>query len=315
MLSNDFLHSQQALNVLQFFLCFRMFYGQIQVVDQAPFCLGRHSKYSVLIELFEMNWRFIRFIVVLLVELLRYLVAHLNDFLPLRAMHSNVLILDFAIANECFWSMCIEGKFQLIMRCCFLFFPHLFHHHLFFESRWHSVVVGRQLWFKNCEIPLPSWNFDLDLLFFTFRYTTVETQGLPGDNSVENNRRLQLTVTLSLPRPRFWFLEQHGLFNEHTGCECRLSLSQWGKKSLMPFPQSLGIHRFHTGTRQVLPHSFQVSLSEVFFLVLYILSYLFWFVGIDLTNDFPANFVLPLGFPLYQLDKSLPLCECCAKFV
>lgn len=48
-----------------------------------------------------------RFIVVLLVELIRFLIALINDYLPLGAMHIDVLVLivKFTIVNECLLSI------------------------------------------------------------------------------------------------------------------------------------------------------------------------------------------------------------------
>ena len=61
--------------------------------------------------------------------------------------------------------------------------------------------------------------------------------------------------------------------------------------------------------RQELPLSFLVSLSVVFFLVLYVFLYLLWFPGTTLTYDFAVGFGFrfPTFFPLIYLIRPLRL--------
>ena len=67
-----------------------MLNSQIQVMDRPSSCQG-HSQYLICIKLFEMNWWFMRFNVVLLVELLGYLIALLKDYLPIETVHNDLL--------------------------------------------------------------------------------------------------------------------------------------------------------------------------------------------------------------------------------
>ena len=67
-----------------------MLNSQIQVMDRPSSCQG-HSQYLICIKLFEMNWWFMRFNVVHLVELLGYLIALLKDYLPIETVHSDLL--------------------------------------------------------------------------------------------------------------------------------------------------------------------------------------------------------------------------------